>query len=376
MKKLALTGLIATAFLTSCAEVGGSFNPIKDIGKITSSNPINNKKGTYNYGVIPVLISYDFISQMHQANSYFEKELSPLADKIIYYYYYYLFSPQVLEALANGDNKITGVPISVEVNGNTISTKVNFEYPEELAKVLQYCKSIGGDIKIFIKDEYVNGKISDISYVQEYKDIFNMKSSTVAYKFFTTIWVEKAYDTTLRRFPHIACINKNGYEEFIYAVLPMENLPKLDKFNYREKFMDKYSSACIEKEKGPLLSKAGITVAEGILKAFGKNGCPVYPKYCIERIDLYRNSINGGYDYYYLCPDVGSISGAGLKGIYDAVGVVDIKTLAELQEFAKEINEEEKRKMIQNQPVNFWKCPKESGLSPWVQNNSYCEAVK
>ncbi len=361
--------IILTFLLFSCAEVSNKIN------KITNSNPIDHEKGTYNYGVIPVLVSYDFISQMHKADPYFEKELSPLADKIIYYYYYYLFSPQVLAALSNGDDKITGVPISVEINGKTISTKVNFEYPEKLVKVLQYCKNINGEIKIFIKDEYVKGNISDISYLDEYKDIFDVKSSTVANQLFLTTFWSKVHETTLRRFPHIACVNKKGYAEVIYAVLPMENLPKLDKIRYREKFMDKYSSACIEKEKGHWTSKVGITAAEGILKVFGKGGCPIFPKYCIERIDLYENDIDG-YEYYYLCPDVGDISGAGLKGIYDAVGVVDIKTLAELKKFALEINEEEKRKMIQNKPLNFWKCPKENGLSPWVQNNSYCEAIR
>ncbi|WP_457622957.1 hypothetical protein [Persephonella sp.] len=361
--------VIVSFLFFSCAEVSNK------ISKITGSNPVNDKKGKYNYGVIPVLVSYDFISQMHQADPYFERELSPLADKIIYYYYYYLFSPQVLEALSNGDNKITGIPISVEINGKTISTKVNFEYPEKLVKVLQYCKSIGGEIKVFIKDEYARASISNISYLRGYKDIFDVKTSTVATRLFLTTFWNKVHDTTLKRFPHIACVNKKGYDEFIYAVLPMENLPNMDKIRFQERYRDKFSSACRKKEKGHWTSKVGITAAEDILKLFRRDGCPIFPKYCIKRIDYYQDDF-GGFDFYYLCTGAGDISGAGLKGIYDAVGVVNIEILAELQKASQEIDEEEKRRMIQNKPLNFWKCPKEGGLSPWVQGNSYCEAVK
>ncbi|MBK3333383.1 hypothetical protein GWK41_09935 [Persephonella atlantica] len=362
-KILTVLFVLSTFLLFSCAEVSNK------ISKIIGSNPVNDRKGTYTYGMVTVRVSYDFISQMHQADPYFERELSPLADKIIYYYYYYLFSPQVLEALSNGDNKITGVPVSIEMNGKTISTKVNFEYPEKLVKILQYCKSIGGEIKVFIKDEYARANISNISYLRGYKDMFDVKTSTVATRLFLTTFWNKIHDTTLERFPHIACVSKRGYAEFIYAVLPMENLPNMDRIRYQERYMDKYASECVKKEKGHWTSKVGITAAEGILKLFGKDGCPVFPKYCIQRIDHYQ-------EFYYLCDGAGEISGAGLKGIYDAVGVVDIEMLAKLQKASQEIDEEEKRKMIQNKPLNFWKCPKEGGLSPWVQDNSYCEAVK
>jgi len=225
-------------------------------------------KNTYHYGVIPVIVPEDFIKILSEKTSFFgyNQKLNFLANKIYYYYYYYLFHPKVILALSSGDNKIKNLPVKLKVRNEIIKTKIDIEYPDYLKEAFVNCKNKGGTIKIQIKTVHSNNLIHNRAFLNEYKFLVRKDSRSFSL------------------YPTFACV-KDGEVLSRYVVFPMKKIRKLSRYA-TERFTADYPKSCLK----------------------NRDGCPIYTKYCIQKI----------YSPYNVCSGAGVISGIGVKAVYDA----------------------------------------------------------
>jgi len=262
MKKLALAGLIATAFLTSCAEV--DLGKIKDVGLGKSSfNPVKDDEGKVHYGYTIHKVPIETLTI---------SEKSKLIDNFFYYYFYYLFNPKVINALANGETKIENVPIVV----NNKTLKITFGYPNEIKDIFQTCKQQGGDIKIKIVSVWVDGRF-DGSKNLDISANFALLDYRKFNRYLVYEW-EGKYN--FGRYPIVSC-EVNQKPLYSYAIVPVSRI--------KAKSSEYYYDYIVSKDYYTII-----------------------PKVCFTKIDGNNSFIENANTI---------ISDYGMRGIFDAVGI-------------------------------------------------------
>jgi hypothetical protein len=75
-----------------------------------------------------------------------------------------------------------------------------------------------------------------------------------------------------------------------------------------ERFTSEYPKSCLKKIENYSLTPMGVSkfISDKVTEIF-RDGCPVYIKYCIQKM----------YNPYNICSGAGVISGIGVKAIYD-----------------------------------------------------------
>ena len=263
-----------------------SFIFLSCVGKKPRTEP----KNTYYYGVIPVIVSEDFIKTLSEKTSFFgyNQKLEFLANKIYYYYYYYLFHPKVIAALSSGDNKIRNLPVKLKVKNEIIKTKIDIEYPDYLKEAFVNCKNQGGTVKVQIKIVHSDNPIHNRTFLNEYKFLIRKDSKSFAL------------------YPTFVCV-RNSEVLSRYVVFPMRRIRKLSRYA-TERFTSDYPKSCLKKIENYSLNPMGVSkfISDKITDIL-RDGRPIYTKYCIHKM----------YSPHNICSGAGVISGIGVKAIYD-----------------------------------------------------------